>query len=80
MNDLKIIISDGINHEEVHEIRQCGNCSKKFNFEQVKRKYPSSCHEQLKKIWDDTNIIFYCSSCYFSKLFKHLKLKKEVEV
>ncbi len=77
MNDIKIIASQEINQEPINEIRNCGNCNKKFSYYQVKKKYPKACHKQLKKIWNDSTITFYCSSCYFIKLFKHLKIKKD---
>jgi hypothetical protein len=80
MNEIKIIVTNDISIEGIKKKRQCGNCEKIFHYSQVRKKYPITCQKQLKKIWDDPKIEFYCSSCYFLKLFKHLKLQKELNL
>jgi len=57
-------------------LRRCNNCGEEFNFKNVKDKFPPEGREQLKNIWNNKDIPFYCTSCYFLKLLGHLKTTK----
>ncbi|MFX1393020.1 MAG: hypothetical protein ACFFAH_05530 [Promethearchaeota archaeon] len=56
-------------------VRYCANCKKQYNFYDVKENYPDLCYNELKELWQDHNIKFYCSYCYLIKLIKYLKSK-----
>lgn len=56
--------------------KHCGNCNKQFYYGNVKEQYPESFHDHLKEFWQNNEITFYCSTCYFLKLIKHLRKKQ----
>ena len=58
---------------EGEESKHCYNCNKQFHYRNVKKQYPESFHNRLKELWHNTEIKFYCSSCYFLKLIRSLK-------
>ena len=59
--------------ENIGGYRQCGNCKKTYQFCEIKKSYPKILHEELKKIWKNPEIKFYCSYCYLLKLIGFLK-------
>ena len=72
----KIIVKNQTNMES----RQCCNCKKTYQFVEIKKKYPKLCHSELNKIWNNPDIEFYCSFCYFLKLIGYLNKKKSKHI
>ena len=56
-------------------IRCCGNCKREYTFNNFIQKYPEPHHNQIIKIWQNPEIIFYCSYCYLLEIIREIKKK-----
>ena len=52
--------------------KECSNCKKLFYLSNVKNKVPKYCHEEFFKLWEKSDLEFYCSYCYLLKLLKEI--------
>ena len=76
MHDNSKPIINKINRERLDMIRHCDNCQKEFHFSEVLKLYPISCHDLLKESWQRKEVEFYCSCCYFLKVLRFIKNKR----
>ncbi len=75
-NNPEKLLKNKKGEKEVEMIRCCDNCDEQFDFNSVKNRFPPKGQEQLKKIWFNPEVHFYCTSCYFLKLIRHLRQNK----
>lgn len=54
-------------------IRYCGNCKREYTFNTFIQNYPEPQHDKITKIWQNQEIRFYCSYCYFLEIIKKIK-------
>ncbi len=73
-NELKNEVVD----EKMELYRSCNNCNEQYDFYTIKDRFPVAGQEQLKTYWQNQNVEFYCSACYFHKLIKQLNDKKKL--
>ncbi len=62
-----------LENTNIAEHRQCGNCKREYHFYDIKKNYPEFFHNELKKIWQNPEIEFFCSYCYLIKIIGFLK-------
>ena len=77
MHDNSKPLINKINRERLDMIRHCDNCQKEFHFSEVQKLYPISCHDLLKESWQRKEVEFYCSYCYFLKIIRFIRIKKD---
>jgi hypothetical protein len=65
---------------EHQSIRYCGNCKKEYTFGKYIGNHPKSHHDQLRKLWYNQQIQFYCSYCYLLKIIKKINKEKKLRI
>ncbi|MHA1150758.1 MAG: hypothetical protein ACTSR8_21260 [Promethearchaeota archaeon] len=56
-------------------IRKCPKCGKESEYSKVRKMISESQQDEFRNIWINSDIDFYCSTCYFLKLIKILRKK-----
>jgi hypothetical protein len=59
-------------------VRYCGNCKREYNLNDIIIKYPKPHHLKVLKLWNNQEIQFYCSYCYFLKIIQKIKKEKKI--
>ena len=64
--------------DSLNMTRKCGYCGNIFYYSDIKDKFNAQLpdYNLLKKVWNDKNIMFYCSYCFLLKIIKYIKNRK----
>ncbi|MHA2009064.1 MAG: hypothetical protein ACXABO_16990 [Promethearchaeota archaeon] len=59
--------------------RHCGNCKREYNFNSFIQNYPEPHHDVITKVWQNSEIRFYCPHCYLLEIIREIKKKKKFD-